>query len=79
MNDPAEPTGDRRPIHPDIDWQASLLAGQVLRRVTSLADAAAELAGWQDEALAGAERWRPVEPRALVVTHMMNRLLARDR
>ena len=79
MNDPAERTDDQRPIHLDIDWQASLLAGQVLRRVTSLADAARVLAGWQDEALAGAERWRPIEPRTLIVTHMMNRLLARDR
>ena len=32
-----------RPIHPDTDWQADLLAGKVLRRVMTLAAAAEEL------------------------------------
>jgi hypothetical protein len=74
---PPEGTGAPRPIHPDIDWQAQLLADKVLRRVMSLADAAAELSAWQAEALAGRDDWRAVEPRALIVTHMMNKLLAR--
>jgi len=64
-------------IHPDIDWQAGLLAGKVLRRVMTLAEACEELAGWQAETIAPDGRWRAVEPRALIVTHMLNRLLAR--
>lgn len=70
---------DERPIHPDVDFQAGLLAAKVGRRVMSLDAAAAELTGWQHETLTGAEgdRWRPVEPRALIVMHMMNRLLKR--
>lgn len=79
MSDPrTRPTdaGDP-PIHPDIDWQASVLAGKVLRRVVTLAAACDELATWQDEALAGDRAWRAVEPRALIVTHMMNHLLSR--
>lgn len=72
-----ENTADTRPIHPDIDWQAQLLADKVLRRVMTLAAATDELRAWQAEALAGGGEWRSVEPRALVVTHMMNRLLAR--
>ncbi len=78
MSDPTDPSaaGDR-PIHPDIDWQAELLAGKVLRRVMTLAAATEELGSWQAEALAGGDGWRAVEPRALIVTHMMNRLLAR--
>lgn len=72
MNDP-------RRINPDVDFQASLLAEKVARRVMTLDAAAAELSDWQDEALTGegGERWRPVQPRALIVTHMMNRLLKR--
>ena len=82
MSEPTAPSteGDgTRPIHPDIDWQAGLLAEKVLRRVMTLAAAAEELAAWQDEAADGAAdgAWRTVEPRALIVTHMMNRLLSR--
>lgn len=70
---------DERPINPDVDFQAGLLAVKVARRVISLDDAAAELSEWQTQTLAGktAETWRPVEPRSLIVTHMMNRLLKR--
>lgn len=80
MSDPTVPIPkpvETRPIHPDIDWQARLLAGKVLRRVMSLAAASEELAAWQAEALASGEDWRSVEPRTLLVTHMMNQLLAR--
>lgn len=80
MSDPTtEPSGtaDPRPIHPDVDWQAQLLAGKVLRRVMTLATATEELDAWQAEALAGSGGWRPVAPRALILTHMMNLLLAR--
>lgn len=81
MSDPPPPasgtSAEARPIHPEVDWQAGLLAAKVLRRVMTLAEACDELAGWQDDALRGAGRWRPVEPRALIVTHMMNRLLVR--
>ena len=82
MTDP--PASQPRPadtgsgaIHHDIDWQAALLAGKVLRRVMTLAEACEELAGWQSEAIAPGSGWRTVEPRSLIVTHMMNRLLAR--
>ncbi|MEQ8814822.1 MAG: hypothetical protein RLO51_17910 [Thalassobaculum sp.] len=78
MSEPTAPSpeGDgTRPIHPDIDWQAGLLAEKVLRRVMTLAAATEELAAWQDEAAGDA--WRTVEPRALIVTHIMNRLLSR--
>ena len=70
---------ERRPIHPEVDWQAALLAAKVLRRVMTLAEASAELAGWQSDALGSpsGDAWRAVEPRALIVTHMMNRLLNR--
>lgn len=81
MNDPpvpaAETTAGARPIHPEVDWQAGLLAAKVLRRVMTLAQASEELAGWQDDALAETDAWRPVEPRALIVTHMMNKLIGR--
>ncbi len=80
MSEPTAPPGgtaDRRPIHPDIEWQAQLLAGKVLRRAMTLAAATEELQAWQSDALAAGEDWRPVEPRALIVTHMMNQLLAR--
>lgn len=70
---------DPRPIHPDVDFQAGLLAAKVGRRVMTLDAAAAELATWQSDSLVGdaADRWRTVEPRALIVMHMMNRLLKR--
>lgn len=70
---------DARPINPDVDFQAGLLAAKVGRRVMTLEAAADELAAWQTESLTGAEaeRWREIEPRALIVTHMMNRLLKR--
>ena len=70
---------DERPINPDVDFQAGLLAAKVARRVISLNDAAAELSDWQSRTLEGAAaaQWRAVEPRALIVTHMMNRLLKR--
>ena len=70
---------DGPPINPDVDFQAGLLAAKVARRVMTLEAAAAELAGWQMDSLAGAEagRWREIDPRALIVTHMMNRLLKR--
>ena len=80
MSDPPAPhsdTAENRPIHPDIEWQAGLLAGKVLRRVMTLAQACEELAAWQAEAAGPDGRWRTVEPRALIVTHMMNSLLAR--
>lgn len=80
MSKPTAPIpepAETRPIHPDIDWQAQLLAGKVLRRVMTLATACDELATWQAEALAGNDGWRAVAPRALIVTHMMNTLLAR--
>ena len=70
---------DDRPINPDVDFQAGLLAAKVARRVMSLDAAAGELAEWQTESL-GAEddgKWRAVEPRSLIVTHMMNQLLKR--
>lgn len=80
---PADAPTGARPIHPEVDWQAAVLATKVLRRVMSLADACQELAGWQADALGstgapgGTGDWRAVEPRALIVTHMMNRLLDR--
>lgn len=80
MSEPTAPSaaGDGpRPIHPDIDWQAGLLAEKVLRRVMTLAAAADELGAWQADALGDGGAWRPVEPRTLIVTHMMNRLLSR--
>lgn len=70
---------DGRPINPDVDFQAGLLAAKVARRLISLHDAEAELSDWQKQTLTGptAETWRAVEPRALIVTHMMNHLLKR--
>lgn len=70
---------DRRPIHPDVEFQAKLLAEKVARRVLSLSAASHELADWQSDTLdrQAPEQWRPVEPRTLIVTHMMNRLLQR--
>lgn len=70
---------DGLPINPDIDFQAGLLAAKVARRVMSLDAAAAELSDWQAEAQSRevAGKWRTVEPRALIVTHMMNSLLKR--
>lgn len=75
-NPPAEPA-ETQPINPDIDWQASLLAGKVLRRVMTLAQACDELAAWQAGTSGADGAWRTVEPRALIVTHMMNSLLTR--
>ena len=73
------PAGKQPRIHPDVDFQAGLLAAKVTRRVMSLDAASQELADWQDTAIADAGRksWDPVEPRALIVTHMMNSLLKR--
>ncbi|WPZ35257.1 hypothetical protein T8K17_03730 [Thalassobaculum sp. OXR-137] len=70
---------EERPINPEVEFQAGLLAAKVARRVISLDEASAELSDWQARTLAGdvAERWRAVEPRALIVTHMINRLLKR--
>ena len=70
---------DDRPINPDVDFQAGLLAAKVARRVMSLDAATGELAEWQTESLGAADdgKWRTVEPRALIVTHMMNQLLKR--
>ncbi|MDF1793142.1 MAG: hypothetical protein P1U88_14595 [Thalassobaculaceae bacterium] len=70
---------DERPINPDVDFQAGLLAAKVARRVMSLDAAARELSDWQAETLSAerGDRWRAVEPRTLIVTHMMNRLLKR--
>jgi hypothetical protein len=73
---PAVPA-DTQPIHPDIDWQASLLAAKVLRRVMTLAQECDELAAWQADAGGKSGEWRAVEPRALIITHMMNSLLSR--
>lgn len=68
-----------RPINPDVEFQAGLLATKVARRVMSLDAAASELADWQAEALTGdgGAQWREIDPRALIVTHMMNQLLKR--
>ncbi len=71
--------GKTQRIHPDIDFQAGLLAGKVSRRVMSLEEASRELSDWQAQALETTNdgSWTPVEPRALIVTHMMNALLKR--
>ena len=77
MNDRPAAAAETQPIDPDIDWQASLLAAKVLRRVMTLAQACDELAAWQAETAGADGAWRTVEPRALIVTHMMNSLLTR--
>jgi hypothetical protein len=62
-------------IPANIDWQASVLAEKVQRRVMSLEDATRELEDWQDdEAIAADTR---VASRALIVTHMLNAILKR--
>ena len=62
-------------IPANIDWQASVLAEKVQRRVVSLADATRELEEWQtDEAIEAEAR---VASRALIVTHMLNTILKR--
>lgn len=63
------------PIHPDVDWQASVLAEKVRRRVMSLEAAARELDDWQDEA--GLEPEARPRSRSLIVTHMLNAMLKR--
>lgn len=64
-----------RPIHPDVDWQASVLATKVQRKVMSLDQAALELDDWQKEA--GLDPDDRVVSRALLVTHMLNTILKR--
>jgi len=81
------------PIDADVDWQASVLAEKVLKRVMSLRDAVQELDEWQRETAkpdsapstsdAGeintpaAAMAAQPDSRALIVTHMMNTLLKR--
>lgn len=65
-----------KPVHPDIDWQADMLAAKVLRRAMTLKAAASELDEWQSEA-GGDARYRDVDSRALIVTHALNALLRR--
>lgn len=63
-------------VNPDIDWQASVLAGKVLKRAMTLQAASRELDDWQrDEKLD--EKYRPVDSRSLIVTHALNALLKR--
>lgn len=76
-------------IDPDVDWQASVLATKVMRRVLSLADATVELDEWQKEAHSqpkdraakpqdgDAHKSKPVDSRSLIVTHMLNAILKR--
>ncbi|MCR9175615.1 MAG: hypothetical protein NXI19_06400 [Alphaproteobacteria bacterium] len=69
------PTPADSKIPANIDWQASVLAEKVQRRVMSLADATRELEDWQnDEAIEAGAR---VASRALIVTHMLNTILKR--
>ena len=68
---------DETGIDPDLEFQAGLLAGKVLRKVMTLADATAELDHWQDENASTPSSWRRVAARSLIVTHMMNALLKR--
>ena len=65
-----------KPVHPDIDWQADMLATKVLKRAMSLAAASSELDDWQTDAGADA-RYRTVNSRTLIVTHALNTLLKR--
>ncbi len=63
-------------VNPDIDWQAGMLAGKVLKRAMSLETAARELDDWQREAEPGGS-YRAVDSRSLIVTHALNTLLKR--
>lgn len=73
------PVGKTPRIHPDVDFQAGLLAGKVTRRIMTLSEACRELADWQKSAMeqTDAGDWDPIDPRALIVTHMINTLLKR--
>lgn len=68
-------------IHPDVEWQAEMLAGRVLKKVVSLKDATLELEEIQGDALEEvgetSSPYRSVDARSLIVTHMMNSLLRR--
>lgn len=74
---PSAPTGEPvgKPIHPDVDWQASVLATKVQRKVMGLDEAARELDDWQKDA--GLSQEDRVVSRALLVTHMLNTILKR--
>jgi hypothetical protein len=63
-------------VHPDIDWQANMLAVKVLKRAMPLAAASGELDDWQRDAEMG-EKYRTVDSRSLIVTHALNALLKR--
>ena len=63
-------------VNPDIDWQAGMLAGKVLKRAMSLDAAARELDDWQRESKPGAV-YRKVDSRSLIVTHALNTILKR--
>jgi hypothetical protein len=63
-------------VHPDIDWQANMLAAKVLKRTMPLDAASGELDDWQRDAKMG-EKYRTVGSRSLIVTHALNTLLKR--
>ena len=63
-------------VNPDIDWQANMLAGKVLKRAMSLEAASSELDDWQRDAKSDT-KYRDVDSRALIVTHALNALLKR--
>lgn len=65
-----------KPVNPDIDWQADMLASKVLKRAMTLAAASSELDDWQGDAGTDA-RYRKVDSRTLIVTHALNALLKR--
>jgi hypothetical protein len=58
-----------------VDWQASVLATKVQRKVMGLDEAARELDDWQKDA--GLSQEDRVVSRALLVTHMLNTILKR--
>jgi hypothetical protein len=62
-------------IPANIDWQASVLAEKVQRKVMRLEDATRELEDWQDDEAIEADA--RVASRALIVTHMLNAILKR--
>jgi hypothetical protein len=63
-------------VHPDIEWQATMLAAKVLKRAMTLQAAAGELDDWQCETGAGGKH-RAIDSRTLTVTHALNNLIKR--
>jgi hypothetical protein len=63
-------------VHPDIKWQATMLAAKVLKRAMTLQAAANELDDWQCETGVD-EKHRAVDSRTLIVTHALNSLIKR--